>query len=84
MRLPVQTFQWYAHAISGGAPQGLEAVKRALVAMAEAQKRQCLRDLGARGSMQAHTTRNLRRTPEQWREVPLRTRAPPKHISEVP
>ena len=71
---------------NGGAPQGPEALKRAPVALGEAQKRQCLRDLQARGMQRLggrDATRNLCRTPEQWREV-QRCTSPPKHINEVP
>ena len=64
MLSPVQTFLQHTCTISGGASQGQDALKRAVVARGQAQKRQCLQELRARSQQRAHATRNLRRTPE--------------------
>ena len=64
-----------------GNPAAVEhALKRSLTALGEAQRQQSLREIKRR----AQETRNLRRTPEQWREVQRRSRSPLRDISEIP
>ena len=54
------------------------------MALGEAQRQQSLRDIKCRGLRRIQETRNLRHTPEQWREVQRRSRGPPQDISEIP
>ena len=60
------------------------ALKRSLLALGEAQRQQSLRDIKRWALRRTQETRNLRRTPEQWREVQRRSRGLPRDISEIP
>ena len=60
------------------------ALKRSLVAQGEAQRPQCLRGIKRRALRRLQETQNLKRTPEQWREVQRRSRGPPRDVSEIP
>ena len=60
------------------------ALKRSLVALVEAQRQQSLREIKHRTLRWSQETRNLRRTPEQWKEVQRRSRGPPRDIVEIP
>ena len=68
-----------------GNPVAVEhALKRSLVALGEAQRQQSLREIKRRSLRRSQETRNLRRTPEQWKEVQWRSRGPPRDIAEIP
>ena len=54
------------------------------MALGEARRQQSLQDIKCRALRCTQETRNLRRTPEQWRELQRRSRAPPRDISEIP
>ena len=56
------------------------ALKRSLVALGKAQRQQSLRGIKRRALRCAQETRNLKRTPEQWKEVQRRSRGPPRDI----
>ena len=60
------------------------ALKRSLVALGEAQRQQSLRGIKRKALRRAQETKNLKRTPEQWKEVQRRSRGPPRDISEIP
>ena len=59
-------------------------LKQSLVALGEAQRQQSLREIKRRFLWRYQETGNLRRTPEQWREVQRRSRGPPCDIAEIP
>ena len=59
-------------------------LKSSLVALGEAQCQQSLRGIQRRALRHTHETRNLKRTPEQWKEVQRRSRGPPRDISDIP
>ena len=80
----VERFTATAHNMLGNSVAVGHAFKRSLVALGEAQRQQSLRDLKRRALRCTQDTRNLRRTPEQRREVQRRSRAPPRDISEIP
>ena len=60
------------------------ALKRSLVALGEAQCQQSLRGIKRRALRRVQETRNLKRTPEQWREVQRRSWGPLRDILEIP
>ena len=73
-----------AQSILGTSVTAGHALKRSLVALGEAQRQQSLRGVKRRALRRRQETRNLKRTPEQWREVQRRSRGPPRDISEIP
>ena len=52
------------------------ALKRSLVALGEGQRQQSLQEIKRRFLRRSQETRNLRRTPQQWRELQRRSRGP--------
>ena len=63
------------HSMLGNSVAVGHALKRSLVALGESQRQQSLREI---------KRPNLRRTPEQWREVQRRSRGPSRDTSEIP
>ena len=59
-------------------------LKRSFMALKEAQRQHSLREIKHRFLWQSQETRNLRRTPEQWREAQGRRQGPPCDITEIP
>ena len=73
-----------AQSILGTSVTAGHALKRSLVALGEAQRQQSLRGVKRRALRRKQETLNLKRTPEQWREVQRRSRGPPRDVSEIP
>ena len=80
----VGRFTVMAQSILGTSVTAGHALKRSLVALGEAQRQQSLRGVKRRALRRKQETLNLKRTPEQWREVQRRSRAPPRDVSEIP
>ena len=61
-----------------------DALKRTLVALGEAQYRQSLRQMKSWFLWRSQETRNLRRTLEQWWDLPRSSRGLSRDITENP
>ena len=80
----VGRFTETAHNILGTSVTAGHTLKRNIVASGEAQRQQSLRGIKRRALRRVQETRNLKRSPERWREVQRRSRGPPRDISEIP
>ena len=80
----VGRFTVMAQSILGTSVTAGHALKRSLVALGEAQRQHSLRGVKRRALRRKQETLNLKRTPEQWREVQRRSRGPPRDVSEIP
>ena len=80
----VGRFTLMAQSILGTSVTAGHALKRSLVALGEARRQQSLRGPKRRALRRKQETLNLKRTPEQWREVQRRSRGPRRDVSEIP
>ena len=80
----VGRFTRMAQDVLGTSVTAGHALKRSLVALGEVQRQQSLREIKRRALRRSQDTGNLKRTPEQWREVQRRSRGPPRDVSEIP
>ena len=79
----VGRFTVMAQSILGTSVTAGHALKRSLVALKEAQRQHSLSGVKRRALRRKQETLNLKRTPEQWREVQRRSRGPPRDVSEI-
>ena len=80
----VVRFTAVAQSMLGGSVSVGHALKRSLVALGEAQSEQGLKEIRRWSLRCSQETKDLRRTPEQWREVQRRSWGPPHDIAEIP
>ena len=80
----VGRFTVTAQNILGTSVTAGHALKRSLVGLREARRQQSLWAIKRTVLRRVQETRNLKRSPEQWREVQRRSRGPPRDISAIP
>ena len=54
------------------------------MALGEVLRQQSLREIERRALRRLQVMGNLKRAPEQWREIQRRSRGPPRDVSEIP